>query len=310
MEMARKLPAFAAAALFFMNPTTLATGADRPRVVASILPVHSLVAGVMEGAGTPALIVKGTGSAHLYTLRPSGARALERADLVFWVGPTLETFLEKPLKSLSGKASVVALVETPGLELLRPRGGGFWANGGKARADHAGERNVDPHIWLDPANAKKMVAAIRSALVRKDPLGGDIYRANARRLIHRLDRLARDLEGLIAPVREVPYLVYHDGFQYFERRFGLNALGSVTASPERKPGPRRVRKIRELIERGRVACVFGGPRIPFIAILIEGSRALSATLDALGTGLTPGPDQYFAMMRANGFSLVRCLSGK
>ncbi len=305
--MARKLPAFAAAALFFMNPMTLATGADRPRVVASILPVHSLVAGVMEGAGTPALIVKGTGSAHLYTLRPSGARALERADLVFWVGPTLETFLEKPLKSLSGKASVVALMETPGLELLRSRGGGFWTRAGKA--DDAGVRNVDPHIWLDPANAKKMVAAIRSALVRKDPLGGDIYRANARRLIHRLDALARDLEGLIAPVREVPYLVYHDGFQYFERRFGLNALGSVTASPERKPGPRRVRKIRELIEGGRVACVFGEPRIPFIAILTEGSGTRSATLDPLGPGLTPGPDQYFAMMRANGASLVRCLSG-
>ena len=293
--------------VFLIISTTLASGADRPRVVASILPVHSLVAGVMEGAGTPALIVKGIGSAHLHTLRPSGARALERADLVFWVGPTLETFLEKPLKSLSGKASVVALVETPGLELLRSRKGGLWTRAGKA--DHAGERNVDPHIWLDPANAKKMVAAIRSALVRKDPLGGDIYRANARRLVHRLDALARDLEGLIAPVREVPYLVYHDGFQYFERRFGLNALGSVTASPERKPGPRRVRKIRELIEGGRVACVFGGPRIPFIAILTEGSGTRSATLDPLGTGLTPGPDQYFAMMRANGASLVRCLSG-
>lgn len=294
--------------VFLIISTASAAGAERPRVVASILPVQSLVAGVMEGAGAPALIVKGTRSPHGYALRPSEARALRQADLVFWVGPTLETFLEKPLESLSGKASVVTLMEAPGLELLRSRKGGLWTRAGKA--DDAGVRNVDPHIWLDPANAKIMVAAIRDALTRKDPLRGDIYRANARRLVHRLDALGRDLAGLIAPVREVPYLVYHDGFQYFERRFGLNALGSVTASPERKPGPRRVRKIRRLIERGEVACVFGRSRIPFIAILIEGSRVRSATLDPLGAGLAPGQDQYFAMMRANGFSLVRCLSGK
>lgn len=308
MEMAKKRLAPLAAALLSLHLAAPALAADRPRVVASIAPVHSLVAGVMEGAGAPTLIVKGVASPHVFALRPSDARALQRADLVFWIGPALEAFLEAPLKSLSGEAAIVTLIETPGLELLKPRKGGLWEGEGEAHADHAGERNVDPHIWLDPANAKKMVAAIASALVRKDPANGAIYRANARRLSERLDGLSRELDALLAPVRALPYLVYHDGFQYFERRFGLNALGSVSASPERPPGPRRVREIRQMTEQGRVRCIFGEPGSPsrLIPVLIEGTAVRSAALDPLGIGVRAGPDQYFAMMRANGVSLVRC----
>ena len=103
-----------------------ALGAAELDVVVSIKPVHSLVAGVMDGTGEPTLLVKGTGSEHSYSLRPSEARALEQAAVVFWVGETMETFLVKPLQALAGDATVVELWQAPGLTLLATREGGMW----------------------------------------------------------------------------------------------------------------------------------------------------------------------------------------
>jgi zinc transport system substrate-binding protein len=131
-----------------------ALGAAEIDVVVSIKPVHSLVAGVMDGTGEPTLLVKGTGSEHSYSLRPSEARALEQAEVVFWVGETMETFLIKPLGALTGDAKVVELWKAPGLTLLATREGGMWqahahghedadADGGEHAAEHEGEHAKD-----------------------------------------------------------------------------------------------------------------------------------------------------------------------
>jgi zinc transport system substrate-binding protein len=123
-------------------------------VVVSIKPVHSLVAGVMDGTGEPTLLVKGTASEHSYSLRPSEARALEQAEVVFWVGETMETFLVKPLQALAGDATVVELWQAPGLALLATREGGMWqahahghedadADGGEHAAEHEGEHAAE-----------------------------------------------------------------------------------------------------------------------------------------------------------------------
>ena len=130
-------------------------------MVASIKPVHSLVAGVMQGIAEPVLLVRGTGPEHSYSLRPSQARALDRADVVFWVGETMETFLIKPLQALSGDAKVIELWEVPGLTLLPTREGGMWEahdrgnERANADADHEAAEDhahgeTDMHVWLDP----------------------------------------------------------------------------------------------------------------------------------------------------------------
>ena len=93
-------------------------------VVASIKPVHSLVAAVMDGVGTPALIVDGAGSPHTYSLKPSQARELEKADVVFWVGHQVESFLEKPLEAIASKAKTVELLDAHGLVKVKLREGG------------------------------------------------------------------------------------------------------------------------------------------------------------------------------------------
>ncbi len=287
------------------------------RVVVSIAPLHSLAAGVMRGVGTPKLIVRGYGSPHTYQMRPSDAAVLQAAELVLWVGEPLETFLQKPLRALPGQARVVALIETPGLELLPIRAatsrdaheGHEISRSGNSGHDIHSSATIDPHIWLDPANARKLVVQIARELSTLDPENGARYQANAAALDASLDELDRELGRQLAPVRDIPFVVFHEAFQYFERRYELHTLGAIQTGPERLPGARRLQELRQQIVRQGVRCIFHEPQFepPLIKVLAQGTGARLATLDPLGAQLQPGPQAYFEMMRANARALVDCL---
>jgi zinc transport system substrate-binding protein len=289
-------------------------GADEAVVVASIKPVHSLVAGVMEGVGEPVLLVKGAGSEHSYSLRPSEARALAGAAVVFWVGETLETFLIKPLQTLASDAQVVELSGTPGLILYPTREGGTWEAhepedeqaGGDA--DH-GHGETDMHVWLDPRNAKVLVDAIARTLRAADPGNAARYEANAARLRDQLDELDRTLEGRLAAVRDRPYVVFHDAYQYFERRYGTNALGAITINPTQRPGAQRLNEIQARLAQLDAACVFAEPQFEpaLVETVVERTDARRGVLDPLGMGYEAGPGQYFLLMEGLADALVECL---
>jgi len=303
-----------------LGPGTGPALADAPSVVASIKPVHALVANVMQGVGDPTLLVEGSGSPHGYSLRPSKARALEDADLVFWVGEGMETFLEKPLSVLSSEARVVELGSLGGLTLLPLREGGAWGpheqeheHDGPAH-DHRthGEArgSADMHVWLDPRNAKVMVDAIAQALGRTDPENAQVYARNAEALEVDLDRLDERLASKLEPVRDRPYVVFHDAYHYVEHRYGLNGVGSITVSPERPPGAQRLREIRDELARSEAACVFAEPQFEpaLVQTVVEGTGARTGVLDPLGAALEEGPQQYFELLEELADALVECLS--
>ncbi len=110
-------------------------------VVASIKPVHSLVAAVMEGVGEPGLIIDGAGSPHNYALKPSQARMLENANVVFWIGHEMEAFLEKPLETVGANAKSVELIDAHDLIKLSFREGGAFEK--HDHDDHADEAEHD-----------------------------------------------------------------------------------------------------------------------------------------------------------------------
>lgn len=283
-----------------------------PRVVASLKPLHSLVAGVMEGVGSPGLILTGAGSPHTSSLRPSEARLLESADVVFWVGASMEGFLARPLEALGSTARIVGLLEAPGIAALPARRGGVWeGHGAEAHRGRGTEKEgpLDGHLWLDPANAKVIAQLAATVLAQADPANRERYAANAARLAARIDALDAELLALLAPVREVPYVVFHDAFRYFEQRYALRAVGAVAVSPERAAGARRVREIRGKIEALGARCVFGEPQFPpaLLATLTEGTGARTGVLDPLGADLPAGPDAWFALMRALAGALAGCL---
>lgn len=289
--------------------------ADPPRVVASITPIHSLVAGVMDGLAEPALIVKGYHSPHTYQMRPSDAARLNNADIVFWVGETMETFLKKPLASLGEKVQVVALIETSGLALLPNRKGGAWPprhneSDGAQRHQHAGHGNVDPHVWLDPDNAKRLLTEIVARVSKADPANAAAYQANAEQLAQRIEAMDQKLRAELAPVSDLPYLVFHDAFQYFEHHYGLNAIGSITVSPDRRPGARRLTELRAKIKDLNARCVFHEPQFesPLVATIIEDTDTGRGIIDPLGAERPPGPNAYFDMMQTNATALIECLT--
>jgi len=277
-----------------------------PRVAASIKPIHALVAGVMAGVADPDLLITGNASPHAFTLKPSDAERLNQANVVFWVGPGLETTLEKPLRILATQAKVVALIHVPGMALLRARQSGLWD--GHDHGEHSDE-HINPHIWLDPANAKIMVTAIGAALKDADPANAARYDTNVNAMTARLDALDNDLRKMLAPVTDKRFLVFHDAYPYFEGRYALKSLGAITVSPDRPPGARRVKEIRDKIAGLEAVCVFTEPQFQpaLIETLVDGTRAKVATLDPEGTALAPGADLYFVLMRDLGAHVLACL---
>lgn len=285
-----------------------------PKVVVSIKPVHSLVAGVMQGVADPELLIRGSQSPHDFSLRPSDMRKLQQADLVIWVGPNVESSLSTLFAKNQLDAGVVALTRMQGIDWLHPRDDAEW----EARmhkhaetADHGHDEphGIDSHIWLSPAVARHIVEYVAELLIDLDKPHADSYRHNAGQLIERLDRLDSRLESMLAPVKGVPYVVFHDAYHYFEEQYGLNAVGSVSVSPDRQPGIRHIQELRSKITRLQARCVFSEPqfRPKLIATLIEGTDARVGQLDPLGTDLTAGTDAYFELMQRLADNLLQCL---
>lgn len=308
------LAAVCAALACFLSPQTV-RAQDAPPIAVSVKPLHALVASVMTGVGEPRLIVNGSASPHTYSLKPSNAADLQRAELVFWLGPSFEHFLEQPLASLATKATVVTMEQTPGLKLLPYREGGAFDTEDDGDATHAEERHDhgeeahDLHFWLDPRNAAVMVEAIRAALVKADPAHEAQYNANAEAFDANLAALDAELQAELAPFRDQPFIVFHDAYQYFEKRYGLKVAGSITVSPETPPGAARIREIHDKIETLGATCVFAEPQFEpkLLSVVMEGSQARSGTLDPEGSTLPEGPGLYFALLRNLGTSIKECL---
>ncbi len=279
-----------------------------PDVAVSIKPLHSLVASVMDGIAEPHLILKGYGSPHAVQLRPSGAAALDNADVIFWIGPSLERFLIDPINNLGKDALHVALLDVPGIMTLPVREGGVWV-GSPANNHQRLDKVSDPHIWLSPAHAKQMVRAIVDSLVQIDQKNSEIYRNNGTRLWVRIDNMVHDIAAKLESVADTPYIVFHDAFQYFEHAFGLSPVGSVVVNPDRPPGPRRLAEIRRVIMTTGAKCVFSEPQFEsaIVAAVTEDTSAKHGILDPLGAGVSAGPDAYFQLMASNARAVASCL---
>jgi zinc transport system substrate-binding protein len=314
-------------------PLLLAAGpsaaADELKVVATIKPIHALVAQVMDGVGTPTLLVQGAASPHNYALKPSDAKTLNNADVFFRVSENVEPFTRRIVAALPSSVRTVTLADAPGVETLDVRTGETFETHGRGEAhdhhdgdhdhghhDHgegahshaAGAR--DGHVWLDPRNAGKMIAEIARALSEASPADAEKFQANAARAQSALQALESDLARDLKPLQNKPYVVFHDAYQYFERRFGLAAVGSITVSPDAQPSARRLTEIRRKLSALSVDCVFSEPQFQpkLVAAVTEGSNARSGTLDPEGALVEPGPDAYAALLRNLALGLKTCLT--
>lgn len=299
----------------FLASGSVASGV--PKVAVDILPIHSLVSQVMGDIGKPDLIVRPGASPHGYAMRPSEARALQDADIFFWVGGELTTWLENAIEKLAGHAVSVALSETRGTTLLTYREGVTFETHGRDEKHGAVHKHGDghdhegfnPHLWLDPENARVWLDAIASELAKLDPDSASTYFQNARTGKDKLAQLISELSDQLAPLRGRLFVVFHDAYHYFEHRFQIEAAGAISLSDAADPGPARVAQIRNTVRDLDVTCVFTEPQFEpkLVATVIEGADARAGVLDPLGASLQPGSDLYPQLLSDLTAGLRACL---
>ena len=319
------------------------------QAVASIKPVHSLVSLVMGDKGKASLLIDGAASPHTYALTPQQAREMQNADVIFWVGEHLEAFLKKPLQTVGAGARHIELMATPGIKTLSFReGGAFEAHAHddheghdehghkdhghkdhdehddhghkdhahKGHDEHDGHDGhahsadeTDPHIWLSPDNAKAMLHHIAHVLGELDPDHKAEFDQNADQAASRIDQLTASIKADLDPVKEGEFIVFHDAYHYFEDRFGLQAAGAISLSPERMPGAQRVAEIRALLQDDHIRCVFAEPLFEprIVTTILEGTNRKSVEIDPLGAAVSSGAEMYFALLDAMRTSFLNCL---
>ena len=308
----RHLPALFAAALLSAVPAMAG-----PKVVASVVPVQSIVAAVMGDTGSPDLLLQGSMSEHRAVFTPSQIATLGDADLVFIVGHGLEAKLATlgGSDAVNGK-SFIQLSDAPGVTKLPVRQGGAWEPDSDepapaAASEAEGVLAFDPHIWLDPENAKAMARQVAADLAKADPANAATYAANAQALAADIDKTSAAIVAELAPVKAKPFIVFHDAYHYFEKRFGLTGVGSISDVSAQAPSAERLSAVRDKIIAAHAACVFREPQFDdkVVQTVIEGTSAREGVLDPLGATLTPGPQAYRQLLQNLAAALKDCLAG-
>ena len=306
------------------------------KVVASIKPIHSLASYLMNGVAKPDLIVDGYASPHGFAMKPSHAKMLQNADLIFWVGEDVENFLEKPLGSIAKKAEKIELMQIKGLQVLKFRERNIFDDHddhghddhdkkedhdshakkedhddhGKKEDhdDHEGhaQGEFDPHIWLDPINAKVILNEMVEHLIENDPKNEAKYKSNLDEALKDIDKLTIDVMTELS--NSVSSIVFHDAYQYFEKRFNVNILGAFTVNTDVMPGAEQLAEIREIIEHDKVACVFSEPQFnpDIIKAVAKDMNIKTGVIDPLGATLNPGKDLYFSLIKNMSASFKGC----
>ena len=315
------------------------------KVVTSIKPLHSLASYLMDGVGKPDLIVDGYNSPHGFSMKPSHAKMLQNADLIFWVGEDLESFLEKPLQSIAKKAEKIELIEIKGLNVLKFRERNIFdehdhddhakkeddhddhddhakkednhddhddhdkkEDGHDDHDEHEGHAHgeYDPHIWLDPLNAKVILKEMTEHLIENDSKNASTYKSNLDKALNDIDKLT--MEVMTELNKSTSSIVFHDAYQYFEERFNVNILGAFTVNTDVMPGAEQLAEIREIIEHDKVKCIFSEPQFnpDIIKAVAKDMDIKTGVVDPLGATLNPGKDLYFNLIRNMSASFKGC----
>ncbi|MBI6602325.1 MULTISPECIES: zinc ABC transporter substrate-binding protein [Pseudomonas] len=277
------------------------------KVLTSIKPLQLIAAAVQDGVAVPEVLLPPGASPHNFALRPSDVRRVQSVDLLYWIGPDMETFLPRVLKNRT--ATTVAVQDLPGMQLRR------FAEDSHSHADedeHDHDHrpgSVDAHLWLSTVNARVIAARMASDLASADPANAARYQSNAKAFAARLDALDARLKTRLAGIGDKPYFVFHEAFDYFEAAYGLKHAGVFSVAAEVQPGAQHVAAMRTRLQEVGKTCVFSEPPLrPRLAeTLVAGLPVKLAELDALG-GYTPATAQgYEQVLEKLGNDLAGCL---
>ena len=277
------------------------------KVVTTIKPIHSLVAGVMDGLGSPSLIVDGSNSPHNFSLKPSHAKMIEDAEIIFWVGEDLETFMIKSLESIANNATKVSFMDLDNITKLKFKEENILeVEGYDDDHDKHADGEFDAHIWLDPKNAIEIVNEIAKTLSLKDPNNKNVYYSNAEKLNHSLNELIKKINLSIN--KDARFIVFHDAYQYFEKRFDVSSAGALILNEEALPSAKKVSEIHKIIKKQNINCIISEPQFNpnIIKSIAQDSSILTRSFDPLGSSFDTNKNLYFEMILSLSNSLKDC----
>jgi zinc transport system substrate-binding protein len=286
-------------------------------VVASIKPLGFIAAAIADGVTPTEVLLPDGASEHDYALRPSDVKRLQSADLVVWVGPEMEAFMQKSVNQLAEQKQV-QLAVLPGVKPLLMKGGDDDDHGHEGHDNSAENSDVDHHhgeynmhIWLSPEVARLSAVAIHDKLVELMPQNRAKLDANLQSFELGLANIDKQVANVLAPLRGEGYFVFHDAYGYFEKHYGLTPLGHFTVNPEIQPGAQRLHDIRTQLVEQKAVCVFAEPqfRPAVINAVARGTNVRSGTLDPLGIEVKLGKDSYMQFLNGLANQYASCLKG-
>ena len=305
-------------------------------VITTIQPINSLVSAVIGNTGKTISLIPAEISPHEFKLKPSDAKKMQEGNIIFYISKHLESDVVKVFDNLPKNIKIVDLLEETGIEHLSIRDNEAWERHdhhghddhddhdkhSKKHDDHDHDKHAkkhddhddhqtkdDVHIWLSPDNAIKIINKANKVLSLYYPQNAKIYDENTKIMIDKINKLKAELTKDLAPIKDKPYVVFHDAYQYFEKAFGLNAVGSVALEGDIASSPKQVSYIKEKIVKLKASCVFQEPQFDskLVKIVVEGTNAQIGTLDPLGVGIKDEKDFYLQLLRNMAKSLKECL---
>ena len=363
--------------------------ADTKGVITTIQPINSLVSAVIGDTGKTISLIPADISPHKYKLKPSDAKKMQEANIIFFVSNHLESSVTKVFKNLPKNIKIINLLEETGIEHLAIRDNEAWERHdhhghddhddhdkhgkkhddhddhdkhakkhddhddhdkhakkhddhddhdkhgkkhddhddhdkhakkhddhddhdkhGKKHDDHDDhESKDDVHIWLSPDNAIKIVEKVNKELTLLFPDNASKYSENSNKMIDKIQKLKNELAKDLAPIKGKPYVVFHDAYQYFEKTFDLNAVGSVALEGDIASSPKQISFIKDKIKKLNASCVFQEPQFDskLVKIVVEGTNAQIGTLDPLGVNISGKENFYIQLLKNMAKSLKECL---
>ena len=374
--------------ILFSSSTVFA--AETKGIVTTIQPINSLVSAVIGNTGKTISLIPAEISPHEYKLKPSDAKRMQEANIIFFVSNHLESGVTKVFKNLPKNIKIIDLLEETGIEHLAIRDNEAWERHdhhgheghddhddhdkhgkkhddhddhdkhskkhddhdhdkhakkhddhddhdkhgkkhddhddhdkhGKKHDDHDHDKHAkkhddhddhqskdDVHIWLSPDNAIKIVKKVNEELSLLFPDNASQYKENSNNIINKISDLKSELTKDLAPIKDKPYVVFHDAYQYFEKAFGLNAVGSVALEGDIASSPKQISFIKDKIKNLNASCVFQEPQFDskLVKIVVEGTNAQIGTLDPLGVNISGKENFYIQLLKNMAKSLKECL---
>jgi len=295
------------------------------QVFTSIKPLHSIVANISQGVFTPKLLIDRNISPHVYSITPKTTKKLYNADAIFFIDETFETFLDDVLIAAPTSLKQFQVSKGSFVDLFHHREGGAWeehlddhhhegSHDGHDEHDHSDEfsskSHFDMHFWLSPKNAEKMAKYVAKELVNLDKENAKKYRKNRDDFIKKLRALDKELAKKFKDFDGKPFIVFHDAYRYFEERYNLNAVGSITIDTRKKVSLKRVNEIKKKIKSTNAACIFREPQFDssIVKMLSKETGIKTGVLDPIGSNIKPSEGLYFKLLRNLGENLYDCLS--